>query len=134
MLRHALLAPLFDTSHSHLLCFLAPQVAAPPRALLESSLAALSPAAAIALSPFRLAQSNAPLLNVRDKEALLSYVAQHALSLHCLSKALEQLLLRFSRFQFYRCQFNSPPSVSWSIASAPSTKDDRIEDYTLPLH
>lgn len=65
----------------------------PPFALLEPPLAPLLPPAAIALSPLRLAQSNTPLLTVRDEKALLSYVAQHTLSLHRLSKALEQLLL-----------------------------------------
>jgi hypothetical protein len=59
----------------------------------ESKLHALLESAAIALSPFRLAQSDAPFFTVGDEKALLPYIAQHTLSLHSLSKALEQLLL-----------------------------------------
>jgi hypothetical protein len=61
--------------------------------LLESPLTPLPPPTALTLSPFCLAQSDAPLLTIGDEKALLSYVAQDTLSLHRFSKALQQLLL-----------------------------------------
>ena len=61
----------------------------PPAPLLVSPPASFPPAAAVAFPPFCLAESDAPLLTIGNEKALPSYLAQHALSLHLLSKALE---------------------------------------------
>jgi hypothetical protein len=60
--------------------------------LLVSSTASFPPASTVAFPSFCLAESDAPLLTIGNEKAFLPYVAQHALTLHLLSKALEKLL------------------------------------------
>jgi hypothetical protein len=57
--------------------------------VLVAPLAAFPAAATVAFPPFRLAESDAPLLTVGKEKAPLPYFAQHPFSLHLLSKALE---------------------------------------------
>lgn len=78
---------------------------------LESPASPLIPSLTVAFPPFRLAESDAPLLTVGEEKAFLPYVAQHPLLLHFFSKALEQLLLRLALSQCDGCQLNSPPFV-----------------------
>jgi hypothetical protein len=74
---------------------------------IASPLAAPSSAA---LAPLGFAQRDSALLTLRHEESFLLRLAQYPLTLYFLAKALEQLLLGFSRFQDYSSQLNSPLS------------------------
>ena len=61
--------------------------------VLVASPASFHTAPALALPPFRFAESDAPLLTIRHEKTILLYVTEHALALYLLAKAFQQLLL-----------------------------------------
>jgi hypothetical protein len=91
-----------------------------PPAVLIPAPASFALAFAIAFPPFRLAQSDAPLLAIGHEKALLLNVAQHAFSHHLRAKSLEQLLLRLATPQFNRRHLKSPPFIVAEPANRPA--------------